>query len=339
MSAAAGAGAATSLTVVIPTVARPEFLVSCIEAILAGSFRDFEIIVVDQSKDDRTRLAVAARWGHDPRVRYYHSAVTGAARARNFGFERASGDVIVYIDDDAVPVPGWLDAYARAFRELRPPAGMIGGRIVLEWDRPRPIWYPRKFLPLLGMHDAGDVVRPFPPGDFPVSANLALRRSVMAEVGGFDTRLGFDVGRRNPLLGGEDSHLGLKVMNAGHRVYYHPDATVRHFVRSSKLSLRYFLRRCYWHGRTTVQLRLRSDGDRRSWLQTWRESRGKRREAERSGTAEAAAPAIERLMQASAWLSFALGVAAETLAAGLRRDRADRAAAPGTTGQPGGKRP
>lgn len=331
-------GSAPHVTVVIPTVGRPDFLVACVEGILAGTFAEFEIVIVDQSKDDRSRAAVAERWGTDPRVRYYHSDVTGAARARNFGFERARGEIVAYIDDDAVPVTGWLAAYAQGFRDLGPPVGMIGGRIVLTWDRPKPSWYPRGFLPLLGMHDAGEAVRPFPPGDFPVSANFALRRSVMAEVGGFDTRLGFDVGRRNPLLGGEDSHLGLKVMNAGHAVYYHPGAEVRHFVRSSKLSPRYFLRRCYWHGRTTIQLRLRADGDRRSWLQTWRESRLKRREAAMTPRPPGpAAPPSERLMQLSAWIAFALGVAAESVSVRLGGQRPD--GTPAAASASGGKRP
>ncbi len=313
------------VTVVIPTVGRPEFLVPCIEGIVAGTFQDFEIVIVDQSKDDRSRSEVARRWGGDPRVRYHHSDVTGAARARNFGFERARGEVVAFIDDDAVPVPGWLGAYADGFRTLSPPVGMIGGRIVLAWDRPRPRWYPRRFLPLLGMHDAGDQLRPFPAGDFPVSANFALRRSVMAEVGAFDIRLGFDVGRKNPLLGGEDSHLGTKVANAGHPVYYHPGAEVRHFVRSAKLSPRYFMRRCYWHGRTTVQLRLRADGDRRSWLRTWLDSRAKRREQPAVGrAAEPPRPPSEVVMQLAAWAAFAVGVAAETAAVRLGGDDPSR---------------
>lgn len=320
-----GAPAGPLVSVVIPTVARPEFLVSCVDGILAGDFQDFEIVVVDQSRDDRSRRALAERWGADPRIRYFHSDVTGAARARNLGFDRALGELIVYIDDDAVPVPGWLSAYVAAFRDLDPRAGLIGGRLVLAWERPRPRWYPRRFLPLLGMHDAGDVVRPFPPGDFPVSANLALRRAVMEEVGGFDVRLGFDVGRRNPLLGGEDSHLGLKVQNAGHAVYYHPGAEVRHFVRSSKLTPSYFVRRCYWHGRTTVQLRRRSDGDRRSWFQTWRESRRKRLDGTVPRPAAEPAPVVERVMQATAWAAFALGVAVESAAVRLGHEDPGRA--------------
>ena len=60
------------------------------------------------------------------------------------------------------------------------PPGVIGGRTLLEWERPPPPWNPRRFMPLLGMHDGGDELRPFAPGDFPVGANFALRRYRLA---------------------------------------------------------------------------------------------------------------------------------------------------------------
>lgn len=308
-----------NVSVIIPTVARPGLLVRCIDGVLRGTYADLEVVVVDQSEDDSSRRAVEERFGGDPRVRYHHSEISGAAHARNVGFALARGELIVFIDDDAVPVAGWLAAYVAAFQELTPRPGLVGGRILLEWDRPRPTWYPRRFLVLLGMHDAGDEIRPFPPGDFPLSGNMALPREVMAQVGGFDTSLGFDVRRRNPLLGGEDSHLGLKVMNAGYAVWYHPEAEVHHFARSAKLTPRYFLRRCYWHGRTTIQLRARADGDRRGWLRTWRDSRSKR--APRRPSSVEPPRLGERAMLAAAYVAFAMGVAAESVALRVPRRR------------------
>ncbi len=300
------------ISVVIPTIHRSALLVKCIDGVLAGDCADFELLVVDQSSDDLSRLAVAGRFGNDPRVRYLHSDVTGAARARNLGSEHACGEILAFLDDDAIPEPGWLSAFARAFRESKPRPGMVGGRVTPAWEGPRPAWLPDEFMSLLGAYDAGDRARAFPAGDFPMSGNFALPRALMQQLGGFDTRLGFDEGRSNPLLGGEDSHLGLKVANAGLPVLYDPGAEIRHLIRGGKLTPRYLIRRLYWHGRTYVQLRHRSDGDRRTWRHVLKDSRAKR--SARPAPGGRKRPSLRsRAMFAGAGLAFVVGALVETL--------------------------
>ena len=148
-----------AFSVVVPTVDRPALLLRCLDAVLGGSFSDLEVVVVDQSRTDATRAALREHLGGEPRVRYLHSDVTGASRARNLGAAQATGRILAFVDDDAVPVPGWLAAYDSAFRGPEPIPGMVGGRITPIWERPCPDWYPEKCLPLLGLHDAGDEVR------------------------------------------------------------------------------------------------------------------------------------------------------------------------------------
>jgi GT2 family glycosyltransferase len=303
------------VSVVVPTIDRPDLVLACLDGIAAGTFRDFEVVVVDQSRDDRTRAAIAARFGGDPRVRYLHSAESGAARARNLGAAAARGEILAFVDDDAIPEPGWLAAYASAFRDLSPAPGMVGGRLTPMWERPCPAWFPPGLAHLLGAYDAGDRVREFPPGDFPMSGNFALPRALMERVGGFDPRLGFDVRRRNPLLGGEDSHLGLKVRHAGRAVVYHPGAEVRHLVRAAKLSPRYLLHRQYWAGRTYAQLRLRADGDRRGWGAVLRDAVAKR--ADGPAPARPRAGAAAAAVLAAALAAFAAGMAVEAVAAAV----------------------
>lgn len=295
-------------SVVVPTVQRTELLLRCLSAIVEGTFADFEILVVDQSPDDSTRRTLRDRFGGDSRIRYLHSRVTGAARARNLGCLHAKGTILAFVDDDGVPAPGWLAAYARAFQGFDPPPGMVGGRITPIWEKPCPSWYPARCLPLLGLHDAGATMRPFPPGDFPISANFAIPRALFEQIGGFDPSLGFDVGRRNPLLGGEDSLLGLEVANAGRTVLYHPDAAIGHLVRGAKLTPRYFLRRYYWHGRTYLQLRRRPGGDRRPPLQIVRDALNRSEAGRLPGRGE---PLAARLALLAAGAAFAAGLAAE----------------------------
>lgn len=305
---------APRFSVIVPTIRRPQLVLKCVDALLRGELQDHEIIVVDQSEDELTRRALEPRVASDLRVRYFHSDVSGAARARNLGASHAAGQLLAFVDDDAIPEPGWLAAYDRAFRELEPAPGMVGGRITPLWEGTCPPWFPRELSHMIGAYDLGDAVREFPPGDFPMSGNFALPRELMERLGGFDTRLGFDVNRENPLLGGEDSHLGLKVLNAGRKVYYHPDAAVRHLVVAAKMTPRYLLRRRYWEGRTYVQLRARGDGDRRGWWRVVRDARAKRSRAPTPARVPQRSAPEASVMWAAGLAAFGLGLVAETIA-------------------------
>lgn len=303
---------APTISAVIPTIHRPVLVVRCIEGLLAGEWSDFEIIVVDQSKNDGTRLAIAERFGGDERVRYFHSDVTGAATARNFGLARSRGAAVAFLDDDVLPAPTLLGAYATCFREAQPSVGIIGGRIVPTWGIPCPAWYPRELAYILGLYDLGSEPQDYPAGDMPPSANLAIRREVMEQVGGFDARLGYDAGRRNTLLAGEDVQLAEKVRKAGYSIRYEPAALVSHLIGAYKLRLGFLLRRFYWEGRTLMRLRLygRVQGYNRDWAQVWRDSRTKRvRRVNRD--LEAGRGLRSRLVLLAAYLTLLAGAGLE----------------------------
>jgi glycosyltransferase involved in cell wall biosynthesis len=301
------------VSVVIATMNRPTLLVQCIEAIVAGDLADFEVLTVDQGRDESTRQAIEARFGADRRIRYLHSDIVGSSHARNVGIAGSTGAIVAFVDDDAIPVPSWLSAYVEAFREIRPAPGLVGGRITLAWDGPCPGWYPEACKFILGTYDIGDQVREFPPGDLPISANFALRRDALPAGEAFDIGLGFSPSAHG-LLAAEDSLLALRVLSGGGRLYYHPRAHVRHLVTAHKLSRRYFLRRFYWHGRAVVKLKGRPGGESRSWLRMWMDRRRKGREAP-------AAPVVSRpslqarIMQLAAHAALATGVVVEAVSA------------------------
>ena len=129
---------------------RPALLVQCIEAIVEGDLADFEVLAVDQSRDESTRRAIEARFGADPRIRYLHSDIVGSSHARNVGIAESRGPIVAFVDDDAIPVPSWLSAYVEAFQDIRPAPGLVGGRITLKWDGPCPGWYPEACKFILG---------------------------------------------------------------------------------------------------------------------------------------------------------------------------------------------
>ena len=94
-----------NVSVCIPTRNRPEDLAECLDSIAASSVPVSEIVVSDDSTDDRTRDLVAARYPH---VKYVFGPRRGLGPNRNSAISAASGDWILFLDDDARLGPDFL---------------------------------------------------------------------------------------------------------------------------------------------------------------------------------------------------------------------------------------
>lgn len=92
-----------TVSVVVPTRNRAESLERAVASVLSQTYRDLEVIVVDDASTDRTPEVVAGLASGDPRVRVVrHGKQTGAARARNDGADAARGPILAFLDDDCV---------------------------------------------------------------------------------------------------------------------------------------------------------------------------------------------------------------------------------------------
>lgn len=101
---------APSVSVVVPTFNRRELVGEAIESVLAQSFRDFELIVVDDGSTDGTQEVLRERFGDDRRLRLFSQDNAGSAAARNFGVLQAEGTWVAYLDSDDVWLPGHLES-------------------------------------------------------------------------------------------------------------------------------------------------------------------------------------------------------------------------------------
>jgi GT2 family glycosyltransferase len=244
------------MSAVVCTYRREHLALRAIASVLDDlSDIDDELIVVDQDPSGSLGLSLDARWPRESRLRYLYCPDVGLSHARNHAAREARGELIVFLDDDAVALPGWLAGYREAFSRT-PRPDMVGGRILPEWESPRPRWLTESGQLLLGLYDIGDEAVPFPQTHLPVGANFGIRKQVLVDVGGFETDLGFNAGRRSA-LGGEDSLVARRVLKRGGLLLYQPKATARHLIRSDKLRLRSFLKRHFVEGRTQVSVQRR----------------------------------------------------------------------------------
>jgi glycosyltransferase involved in cell wall biosynthesis len=240
------------ISIVVPTCNRTETLMNCIDSIRANNYRNFEIIVVDQGFDDETQREIEKRFHDDRRIVYLRSNIRCSSDSRNKGWHEARGEIIAFTDDDAFVGSGWLEAYEEAFRCNHPRVVMAAGRIVPVFKIPKPSWLPPEKEYLLPSFDAGDEMRPFPQQSLPISANLAITRALLEQTGGFDTRLGLKMDGDIPYITGEDSFLGMKVRKSGGFILYQPRAVVYHPVTAQRLTRRFFLKRNFREGATTI---------------------------------------------------------------------------------------
>jgi len=239
-----------SFSVVVPTYRRPRgldrLLASLAPAVASGALR--EAIVVNDASHDEAYVAIVAR---HPWVTYLVAERNaGPGAARNLGAARARGDFLVFIDDDCVAPPDWLDRLG-AKLQAHPDLDAVGGA-THPLPAPRPGWFERLMI------DAAAYPNPiYYNGQLivMVSACLAVRRSVFAALGGFDERL---------TLAAEDRNLTTRLRLAGAQRAIAPEWFVAHDMTSTPS--RHF-RRYFNYGRGVRQaIALEADPlDRRYW--------------------------------------------------------------------------
>jgi glycosyltransferase involved in cell wall biosynthesis len=231
---------AAEISVVVCTRNRSRSLVETLGAALALAARaPWELVVVDNaSTDDTLEVARAVERRHPERVRVAVEPVLGLSAARNLGVRLARGAIVAFLDDDALPAPGWLAAYAEALAE--PDVLSAGGPVEPVYRGELPGWLGERFLTYLSVWDRGPEPCDLRYIELPRGANVAYRREAFVRVGEFDRRLGRS-GRS--LRSCEEIELGLRIERCGFRTRYAPGARVRHAVEAARLTPAWMIRR------------------------------------------------------------------------------------------------
>ena len=205
---------APAVSVIVPTVRRSAELGRCLAALAVQDVEaPFEIIVVD---DDPKRGIDGPSLSGDAAVRVIRGGGQGAAAARNAGARDATGDVLLFLDDDLVPAPDLVRRHLTHHRDG-------ADRIVIGRCPPRPprasladvavsLWWEDRYREMerSGALTFTDVL----------SGNMSVRRTRFIALGGFDRRLG--------TLRREDWHWGIHALSAGVQVDYDRNAIARH---------------------------------------------------------------------------------------------------------------
>ncbi|RLP09034.1 glycosyltransferase [Propionibacterium australiense] len=248
-----GAGAGLPASVVLCTTGGCDLLRPAVEAVLAQTHPDFELIVVDNAPSTG-RVTQALGDVEDSRLRIVEQPVKGLSQARNAGVVAATRPFIAFTDDDAIVDAGWLVALLDPFAA---DSGHIIGAttgVVLpaelryraqRWFESRG-GFPKDDAPHVWA--SGPIPRPVrdfgAPGEggplYPVTTArvgagvcMAYRAEALAEAGRFDVALGAGT----PTRGGEDLDMFARVLRAGWVIVHTPDAVLHHRHRRDEAGL------------------------------------------------------------------------------------------------------
>ncbi|MBI3552422.1 MAG: glycosyltransferase [Elusimicrobia bacterium] len=230
------------ITVVIPTLDRRESVIGCVESVLSQTRAPDEVVTVDNGSSDGTPDALRRRF--ERRIRVLSEPRRGVAYARNRGIDAAAGQIVAFIDDDALAASDWL-AHLEACLTQTQALG-TGGPAEPVWEAPPPSWLSRssKALSSIGAFSLGTQRKPLNSRrEFLIGTNCAFRRSV------FDAGHRFlFIGAGRPGFGMEDVEFSVRIARIG-PVYYEPAARVLHHIPKRKLTMLHLAASAFDNGR------------------------------------------------------------------------------------------
>jgi len=207
----------------------------------------WELLLVDNASTDGTAKWLAQGGWQLPHVdcRCVHESALGVANARNRALHEATGEYVVFLDDDETAEPDWLQQIEKVIDTDHPAA--IGGRICAKLPGPRPGWLTEELLGFLGELDYGPDMQKLTEPSTPIfTGNAAFHRQTVLASGGFDRNLG----RRGSIQsGGEDTELYRRLAAQGQTILWAPKALIHHRIEPWKLRRTYFLQLHFRQGR------------------------------------------------------------------------------------------
>lgn len=228
------------ISVVIPTYNRFEKLRRCLESVRDQDFKgEYEVLVVEDDASGRSRAVVedVGRLSKKAPFRYFSQDHKGPATARNRGVSEAKAEIIAFTDDDCVVPKNWLTSLALGFEQYKS-AGGVGGYMEAPAETMKCSIFSRYESHVTHkVYGAGSVEVL---GGFEVPTggtnNIAFKKSVIKEVGGFDETF--------PVAAGEDADLKLRIVSAGYKILYVPIKVAHYHV----LGFQAFIRQSWVRG-------------------------------------------------------------------------------------------
>lgn len=215
-----------------------------VESVRSQTFENTELVVVVDGNEALNHQVKKEFLDNDRTKLHQNEKNRGLLESRNTGAELATGDIVAFIDDDAIAADTWIEELVQTYESTK--AIAVGGKMTPEWTAGKPAYLPEEFYFLVGVTHKG-----FPEEQTEVrntfGSNISFRRDVFLELGGFNTRIGGREGDKN-LQGGETEFCARMLTEYGQGVIYNPDAKVAHKIFEYRTKPKWLLDRAFWQG-------------------------------------------------------------------------------------------
>jgi glycosyltransferase involved in cell wall biosynthesis len=230
-----------SVVICVYTEERWDDMLAAVGSVRAQSVEPHEIIVVvDHNPSLYARLKSAL-----PDLAVVENREErGLSGGKNTGVSVATGEVVAFLDDDAVADPDWLKFLVDAYSDETVIG--VGGLTLPWWDSSRPAWWPEEFDWVVGCTFVGR--EPGPVRNL-LGGNASFRRTVFDFAGGFPSHIGRSAAKRRP-LGCEETEFCIRAARRrpGSVFLFESRAVIRHRVPEARCRFDYFRSRCYAEG-------------------------------------------------------------------------------------------
>ena len=233
-----------SVVICAYTEDRWNLLVAAIESLQQQTLPPLEIILV---VDHNRNLLVRAR-GNFPDVLVIENCeANGLSGARNSGVSASKGEIIAFLDDDAIAAPDWLERLRASYVDDDSIIG-VGGLIEPIWLSGQPRWFPEEFNWVVGCTYRGIPAAAVQVRNL-IGANMSFKRDVFEADRGFQSGMG---GWTKSGLACEETVFCIRALqrHPNSKLLHEPEARVRHFVPANRTKWSCFCLRCYVEGRS-----------------------------------------------------------------------------------------
>lgn len=230
------------ITIAVPTLRRLDLVQDALESVLNNSvYENYEILVLDNGCDKELGRKIADHYcNREIDIKYFEIKELGLHHGRNKAAIEGKGEIIVFIDDDVIAPPGWLEAICAPFSD--PQIGAVGGKTLPQWDAPPPDWVkhvPEDYFSLL---DLGDAPRDMQWPETPYGCNMAFRRELVLTLGGFPPD-GVGGGWVEWKRGDGETGFAKRVYDEGYKIVYSPEAWLYHRIPAKRQTIEFVRRR------------------------------------------------------------------------------------------------
>lgn len=232
-----------SVVIAVYSMERFEDFCEAVESVLDQTYEPIEAVLVVDGNERVCERTHAEFDDVDAVTIHCNDTNQGLSYSRTRGVEKATGDVIAFLDDDAIAEPDWVEQLVRGYEETD--AIAVGGRMVPEWVVGRPPHLPEEFLWLVGANYE-QRMEPWTEVRNTLGSNMSFRAEVFEELGGFDEQVGLTADTQ---IQADETEFAIRMQDAfGQGMLYQPDAVAAHKVFEYRTRPRWLCERAFWQG-------------------------------------------------------------------------------------------